>query len=179
MTEKTGRITLSESLMALGVVLIVFGLSVDSLLDWRGSSNEDSCMASLGSLVAANEQYRTRFRSYAASLRDLQSAALVDSVLGSGTKSGYDFSYTAGAEHWRCQGNPNIPGTTGDRHFFADQTGVIRFSGIGPANATHPTAQWPRRSPPGWISPTLTILGVLALVTATGVGVLRHRRGNA
>ncbi len=176
MPEKRGRTTLSESLIVFGIVMLTSGVVVVSQFTWRGSSNEGACMASLRSLVAVNEQYRTRLQSYASTLRDLEAAGLIDTVLGDGTKSGYDFLYTGGEGKWLCQGNPSVPGTTGDRYFFADQRGVIRFSLTGPANTAHPMAEWRRRGAPAWLSQLLSIIGLLALVAATVNIVIQYSR---
>ncbi|MBI1749891.1 MAG: pili assembly chaperone, partial [Acidobacteria bacterium] len=59
-------------------------------------------------------------------------ADLIDSVLAAGTKSGYTFTYTAGAAAagtvptYTLNGDPVTAGTTGQRHFFTDQSGVVR-----------------------------------------------------
>jgi type IV pilus assembly protein PilA len=54
-------------------------------------------------------------------------------VLASGTKSGYSFAYAPGATDasgnvlsYAVTANPITRGTTGQRGFFTDQTGVIR-----------------------------------------------------
>ena len=90
-------------------------------------------------MTTVNEQYRTRFQTYSDSLANLSNATYIDSVLGSGTKSGYDFAYTLGSQNtWSCSADPSDPGTTGDRYFFADQTGVIRFNGAASAGPADP-----------------------------------------
>jgi len=38
----------------------------------------------------------------------------------------------------RIYADPVTPGTTGQRHFFTDQTGVIRAKPDGPANENSP-----------------------------------------
>jgi hypothetical protein len=62
-------------------------------------------------------------------------------VLAGGTKSGYTFSYTTGATD--SNGNilaytmtaiPTSIGTTGQREFFTDQSGVIRANATGLAD---------------------------------------------
>jgi hypothetical protein len=87
-------------------------------------------------LTTVSEQYRTRFQSYSTSLANLQTENYIDNVLGSGAKSGYTFTYTGAVNTWSCTANPTTKGTTGDRFFFVDQSGVIRFSSTGAATAT-------------------------------------------
>ena len=62
----------------------------------------------------------------------------VDATLGSSSKSGYDFFLAGVIDNWVCLANPRTVGTSGDRFFFADQTGTIRFSTAGPASSASP-----------------------------------------
>jgi type II secretory pathway pseudopilin PulG len=69
-------------------------------------------------------------------------AGLIDEVLTSGTKSGYRFTYVAGKvdvagmiDNYTVHADPVSPGETGDKHFFIDESGVIRMAIDKPANA--------------------------------------------
>ncbi|MHC4660511.1 MAG: hypothetical protein ACYS8W_02360 [Planctomycetota bacterium] len=42
----------------------------------------------------------------------------------------------AAVNSWQCSAVPIKPGTTGDRGFIVDQTGVIRFTSDGAAPTT-------------------------------------------
>ena len=62
----------------------------------------------------------------------------MDSVLAGGTKSGYTFVYTAGTadatgsvDTYTITATPIVVGTTGQRMFFTDQSGVIRANTSG------------------------------------------------
>jgi hypothetical protein len=64
-------------------------------------------------------------------------------VLGAGTKNGYQYFYnviySAANGHvlfYSVTADPLVPGTSGDRHFYTDQTNVIRFDSTVPASAT-------------------------------------------
>ena len=59
---------------------------------------------------------------------------LIDDVLAMGTKLNYRFTYVAGPvdsrgkiQTYTVRADPTEPGKTGKRHYFTDQTGVIRF----------------------------------------------------
>ncbi|HMD32036.1 MAG TPA: hypothetical protein VKG84_09000, partial [Candidatus Acidoferrales bacterium] len=62
------------------------------------------------------------------------SADLVDNILAGGAKSGYTFVYASGAASngvvptYTLNANPQVAGQTGQRFFFTDQSGVIRFN---------------------------------------------------
>ena len=68
------------------------------------------------------------------------SADLVDSVLSGGTKSGYTFSFTAGSgtpsTGYSVTANPINRGTSGQRGFYTDQSGVIRYDATTTATST-------------------------------------------
>jgi type II secretory pathway pseudopilin PulG len=71
-----------------------------------------------------------------------QAAGLIDEVLASGTKLGYRFTYAAGPakkyqfhyperttysiDTYTVHADPITPGETGDKHYFIDESGVIR-----------------------------------------------------
>jgi len=79
---------------------------------------------------------------YAASLTALQGASLIDSVLGSGTKDGYSFASSGGANAFTITAAPLTAGSTGTRYFFSDESGVIRYNTGGSAtNSSSPLGQ--------------------------------------
>jgi hypothetical protein len=68
---------------------------------------------------------------------------LIDNVLGKGTKSGYTFALTAGSGGattpqytFAVNANPVTAGTSGQRSFYSDQTGVIRYNQSTAASST-------------------------------------------
>jgi prepilin-type N-terminal cleavage/methylation domain-containing protein len=130
--------TLIELMIVVAIIAIIAAIAIPSLLNARKAGNEASAISSLRTLTTVNEQYRTRFQAYAGSLANLQTLGYIDSVLGSATKSGYTFGYTGGTNTWSCTATPTTAGTTGDRYFFVNQSGVIRFSSTGTATSASP-----------------------------------------
>jgi len=68
---------------------------------------------------------------------------IIDNVLATGVKSGYTFTYAPVATNglnttYTDIAVPQTVGTTGQRGFYSDQTGVIRYSltGVAPTNAS-------------------------------------------
>jgi len=60
---------------------------------------------------------------------------LIDNVLQTGLKTGYSFSFSPGTANsggftdtYAITASPIVPGVTGLRYFYTDQTGVIRAS---------------------------------------------------
>ena len=66
------RLTPAEVVLVIAILALISALAIPSLLAKRGSSNEASCRASLRTLTRVNENYRTRFHRYAATLRHLE-----------------------------------------------------------------------------------------------------------
>jgi hypothetical protein len=87
-----------------------------------------------------SEQYRNRFDSYPVTtpLATLEATGYVDSNLGGGSKSGYDFVYVGTATTWTCTAAPTTPARTENRYFFVDESGVIRWEGTAAATVASP-----------------------------------------
>ncbi len=129
--------TLIELMIVVAIIAIIAAIAIPSLLNARKAGNEASAISSLRTLTTVNEQYRTRFSEYGGALSDIEDAGYIDSVLGAGTKSGYTFTYNGATNTWSVAADPVTSGTTGDRFFFVDQTGVIRSdtaSGVDSSN---------------------------------------------
>jgi len=139
-----------EAVVLVAILLVVAAIAIPNLLHSNLSGNESSGVASLRTLNAACANYSMLYGGYPGSLSNLglgdaansTSAALIDAALASGTKSGYVFTYTAGAIgiggnvlSYNITANPTTPGSTGRRRFFTDQSSVIRASTNGAADA--------------------------------------------
>ena len=132
--------TLIELMIVVAIIAIIAAIAIPSLLGAKKSANEASAISSLRTLCTVCEQYRNRNGTYPATLNDLATQGYIDNVLGSGTKSGYQFGSQGGggdgnlngtATTWSCYAEPQTPGTSGDRYFYIDQTGVLRQSTTG------------------------------------------------
>ena len=129
--------TLIELLIVIAVIAILAAIAIPNLLSSRKAANESSAIASMRTLVSAQETYRSRQNppTYAANLGALGS--LIDPVLANGAKSGYAFTAVAADTNtysYTCA--PSTPGSSGDRYFFVDQTGVIRVNATGAASVS-------------------------------------------
>ena len=133
MSRKQG-FTLIELMIVVAIIAIIAAIAIPSLLNARKAGNEASAISSLRTVTTVNEQYRTRFGSYADSMDRLYTQSYIDKVLGSKQKSGYDFTYASTDKNlWSCAASPTDAGKTGDRGFFVDESGVIRFNLTGTA----------------------------------------------
>ena len=69
---------------------------------------------------------------------ELIEAGLIASDLAAGMQNGYQFATSVEGETFTVHADPILPGETGTRHFFADKSGVIRWSIEGPATIFSP-----------------------------------------
>ena len=49
-----------------------------------------------------------------------------------------DVAYSSSSESYSVKADPITPGSTGIRHFFTDQTGIIRWEANHPASGESP-----------------------------------------
>jgi len=136
MKNRQKGFSLIELLIVVAIILIIAAIAIPNLLRSKMAANEASAVGSMRTINTSAVAYSTTYGSYPAALSDLgpstaptsTAADLIDSVLAAGTKSGYTFVYTAGTndESYTLTGDP-VSTSTGQRHFFTDQSGVIRY----------------------------------------------------
>ncbi len=120
------------ALYAVGAVLLVGAAAVvPSLLRKPFICEGPGAISSMRTIATSEQSYKTtegsnRFGTLAQ--MSATSPRFVDSVLGSGTKSGYTFDLKVGADGqtFTCRAAPARFGVTGNRCFWTDTSGVIR-----------------------------------------------------
>jgi prepilin-type N-terminal cleavage/methylation domain-containing protein len=142
--------SLIELLVVVAVILIIAAIAIPNYIHSRMRANEASAIQSLRNISTAQALYSTMWSvGYADSLTklsgngvvvDQNNAALIDQVLAAGVKSGYVISLTPGAPDpqgnvatYSVKADPQVPGSSGDRHFYTDQSSVIRSNPSVPA----------------------------------------------
>ena len=138
--------SLIELLIVVAIILIIAAIAVPSFLNSRMAANESAAVGALRSLNTAQISYNTTYSTvgFAANLTALSgdctgsnvpsssSACLIDSVLGSGTKSGYTFVLQgvsgAPAPSYQFIASPVTSNMTGVRSFCSFEDAVIRVS---------------------------------------------------
>ena len=161
--------SLIELLIVVAIILIVAAIAIPSLLRARIAANEASAVGSCRTMNTSAVTYLSTYSNgfpttlsamgtHAAgdTTASCGEALLIDNQLTTGKKSGYSFTFAdgpgdtpnaapsggcAGWNSYTINAQPNEPGTTGQRYFFTDQTGVIRFNPTGAASATSPPLQ--------------------------------------
>jgi len=139
-TENRSRgFSLIELLIVIAVIAIVAALAVPSLMSSRKAAFEAAAIGYIRTWSSAQEIYHNLHSCYADDDEQLLAAGLIGNP--DPERMGYNFSIDnpAGSQtQWWGTASPNDPGVSGDRYFFIDQTGLIRWSVGGPANVGSP-----------------------------------------
>jgi type IV pilus assembly protein PilA len=149
--KKQKGFSLIELLIVVAIILIIAAIAIPNLMRSKMAANESSAVGSLRTINTAMVTYSTTFPTlgYALNLGALgnagattpctgsqaatsTAACLIDSVLASGTKSGYNFVAANGGQTpavtYTSSATPVAPNQSGTRYFCSDQSGVIYFN---------------------------------------------------
>jgi len=163
MTKRTtSGFSLIELLIVVSIILIIAAIAIPGLLKARIAANQASAVEATRTILTAESSYQTAFGVYAPTILALGSAApcpagttptaaqfcFLDSTLANATtpatgRSGYYFSYTmgGGGNVYTINADAIAQGQSGDMHYFADQSQVIRYNPAASASATDPAIQ--------------------------------------
>jgi type IV pilus assembly protein PilA len=150
--KKQKGFSLIELLIVVAIILIIAAIAIPNLLRSRIAANEASAVGSIRSINTSQVTYSSTYpdAGFSPALANLgpisgtsptsAAAGLLDGVLGCATspcaKSGYKFNITGGNTTYAVTADPSTPGQTGQRYFFSDASGVIRYSNAAVATAT-------------------------------------------
>lgn len=137
--------TLIEIMIVVAIITAMAALAISSMLRARHNANEAAAIAATRTILNGIQNYYVNSlpHAYPNSLADLATPTsnppYIDSVLASGTKQGYTFTYNLiNSETFTLNAEPVYLGKTGTRRFYADETGVIRANQTGQAGPNDP-----------------------------------------
>jgi type IV pilus assembly protein PilA len=142
--------SLIELLIVVAIILIIAAIAIPTLTRARVAANESSAVGSVRSINTAETSYNSAYPtlgfsttlsqlggpSGAACTPSTSSGCFIDSVLSSGTKSGYNFSLAIGSAapvagvtpSYSIIASPTDVNITGARNFCSFEDGVVRSS---------------------------------------------------
>jgi prepilin-type N-terminal cleavage/methylation domain-containing protein len=153
-SRRANGFSLIELLIVVAIILIIAAIAIPNLLRSRMAANEAATSQNMRTIITAEAAYSTTYGiGFSATLADLGNmggplgplaADLIESDLALGTKSGYTYTYVSSPPvggiiyDYKMNTDPISVGSTGQRHFYTDQTGVIRQNTVAVAGPGDP-----------------------------------------
>ena len=149
MRNRQRGFSLIELLIVVAIILIIAAIAIPNLLRSKMAANQASAVASLRTLNTSSVLYYTNYGIYPSSLANLGPvgtgtvsstlADMIDSTLASASaapgKSGYTFTWAGGGTTGAYTVNADpVSASTGQIHYFTDQSLVIRSNSSGSAS---------------------------------------------
>lgn len=156
--------TLMELLIVMAIIAILMLIAIPTVGSLKKKANDLSAQQSIHTIINSESMYESNYptNGFACSLAALggdpktgaptpQAAQLIQPDLASGFKSGYIFTITncskvnaGGTDRitgYSITAVPQTVGTTGDRAYCADQSGIIKFDPAGGSNCSQTLGQ--------------------------------------
>jgi hypothetical protein len=118
-----------------GCFVLLLTLTSCGVISARMHDNEKGAIAAVRTIQTAQTRYFAQSGRWARSLKELESAQMLDAELLSGHRAGYRCELTQTESGYTINATPNAFNKSGSRSFYSDQTMVIHEH-QGPTVAT-------------------------------------------
>jgi prepilin-type N-terminal cleavage/methylation domain-containing protein len=133
---KKSGFTLIELMIVVAIIAIIAAIAIPNLLRSRLQSNESAAISNLRAVVGAEVAYHGANYQYTGAFDDLTTATPPFLTGNWGVaKQGYTFALAGGGTNFTCTAAPEEVGVTGNKGFFTDASGVVRWNAGGAATA--------------------------------------------
>ncbi len=162
--NRSNGFTLMELLIVMAIIAILMLIAIPTVGSLKKKANDLSAVQSIHTLMNAENMYESNYptNGFACSIQALggdpksgaptpAAAQLIQPDLASGLKSGYIFTIynctkinAGGTDRitgYSITAVPQTVGTTGDRAYCADQSGIIKFDPAGGSNCSQTLGQ--------------------------------------
>ena len=142
--------SLIELLIVVAIILIIAAIAIPNFLHARMAANESTAVSSIHAINTSEIAYSSANPTIgcSATLADLGPAVsgYLDSVLSSGAKSGYIFTYVQDTSSvpsvgYTLNADPTTRGVTGQRSFYSNQLNITHYNLSAVSTATDPIIQ--------------------------------------
>jgi type IV pilus assembly protein PilA len=156
--------TLMELLIVMAIIAILMLIAIPTVGSLKKKANDLSAIQSIHTIINSENMYESNYptNGFACSLQALggdpktgapsaTAAQLIQPDLASGLKSGYIFTIAncskinaGGSDRitgYTITAKPQTVGSTGDRSFCSDQSGIIKFDPAGGDNCSQVLGQ--------------------------------------
>lgn len=132
--------SLIELLIVVAIIGVIATIAIPNLLTSQRNARESSAIGTLRTIITAQANFMTAYGGNGryGDMNELISYKLVDAELVSFNRNGYTFTLTqTGPVNYYVTATP-VANATEMRHFYADDSGVIREQFGAPAGASSP-----------------------------------------
>lgn len=155
MRTETHGFSLIELLIVVAIILVIAAIAIPNLIRSRIAANQASAIESCRMINTAEVAYAVTYDiGFSSTLLQLgppaggqnpgpSAASFIDSILASGMKSGYAFTYMPGSadprghyQSYALQAAPVSRHITGSMYYYTDQSHVIRGNASQSATAS-------------------------------------------
>jgi len=133
--KKKANLTRAELIIDLTVLVALLAFGLPTFLRAQIPSNELAALGHVRAITGAQNMFHSEHGRYAESIRELASddTSFLDANWTASIKSGYTYSLETSGHDYTLNAAPVLHETTGNKYFYTDSTGIVRFEVAGPA----------------------------------------------